>query len=198
MLTKGAPEVVLPLCGRVSTPGGVVSMTPEQRSALVERNRALAGQARPVLALAYKPQEALAEPAEEGLTFAGLAAMSDPPPEAAEAIADARRAGIRVVMITGDHSLTASAVGREVGLEGETVEAKSLEEMEGDQLGEVIQRTGIFARAEPRHKVKILRALKEDHDVVIMTGDGVNHAPALHNADVGIAMGKAPARGSSS
>ncbi len=190
MLTKGAPEVVLPLCGRVSTPEGVVSMTPEQRSALVEKNRALAGQALRVLALAYKPQEALAEPAEEGLTFAGLAAMSDPPrPEAAEAIADARRAGIRVVMITGDHSLTASAIGREVGLKGETVEAKSLEEMEGDQLGEVIQRTDIFARAEPRHKVKILRALKEDHDVVIMTGDGVNDAPALHNADVGIAMG---------
>ena len=190
MLTKGAPEVILPLCDRVSTPEGVVTMTGERRSALVEKNRTLAGQALRVLALAYKPQEALAESAEEGFIFAGLAAMSDPPrPEAAEAIADARRAGIRVVMITGDHTLTAAAIGREVGLEGETVEAKSLDEMDGDQIGEVIQRTDIFARAEPRHKVKILKALKEDHDVVVMTGDGVNDAPALHNADVGIAMG---------
>ena len=119
MLTKGAPEVVVPLCDRISTPEGVVTMTEERRSALVEKNRTLAGQALRVLALAYKPQEVRTEPAEEGLTFAGLAAMSDPPrPEAAEAIAEARRAGIRVVMITGDHTLTAAAVGREVGLEG--------------------------------------------------------------------------------
>ena len=76
-----------------------------------------------------------------------------------------------------------------MGLEGETVEARTLDELDGDQLGEAVARTDIFARAEPRHKVKILRALKEDHDVVVMTGDGVNDAPALHNADVGIAMG---------
>ena len=190
MLTKGAPEVVLPICDRLATPQGVVSLTDEQRSALVEKNRALAGQALRVLALAYKPQGAQAQPTEEGLIFAGLAAMSDPPRrEAAEAIAAARRAGIRVVMITGDHTLTAAAIGREVGLEGETVEAKTLDEMDQDRLGEVIRHTDIFARAEPRHKVKILRALKEEHDVVVMTGDGVNDAPALHNADVGIAMG---------
>ena len=190
MLTKGAPEVVLPLCDRISTPDGVAPMTDEQRSALAEKNRTLAGQALRVLALAYKPQEAVAQPAEEGLTFAGLAAMSDPPrPEAAKAIAAARRAGIRVVMITGDHTLTAAAIGREVGLEGETVEARELDGMDEDRLEEVIEHTDIFARAEPRHKVKILRALKADHDVVVMTGDGVNDAPALHNADVGIAMG---------
>ena len=190
MLAKGAPEVVLPICDRLSTPEGVVPLGDRQRSALVEKNRTLAGQALRVLALAYKPQVAGSEPTEEGLIFAGLAAMSDPPrPEAAEAIAAARKAGIRVVMITGDHTLTAAAIGREVGLEGETLEARALDEMDDERLGEVVANTDIFARAEPRHKVKILRALKENHEVVVMTGDGVNDAPALHNADVGIAMG---------
>lgn len=190
MLTKGAPEVVLPICDRLSTPEGVMTLTEPQRAALVEKNRTLAGQALRVLALAYKPLETGAEPTEKELIFAGLAAMSDPPrAEAAEAIAAAQQAGIRVVMITGDHTLTAAAIGREVGLEGETLESGALDEMDEDRLGEVVEATDIFARAEPRHKVNILRALQKKHEVVVMTGDGVNDAPALHNADVGIAMG---------
>ena len=127
---------------------------------------------------------------EEGLTFAALGAMSDPPrPEATHAIEAARRAGIRVVMITGDNSLTAAAISREVGLDGEVIEAKDLDRLNDAELKRVINETSIFARAEPRHKVLILRVLKGDHDVVLMTGDGVNDAPALHNADVGVAMG---------
>lgn len=190
LLTKGAPEAVLPLCTSVRTPAGVVPLSGGERDALLEKTHALAGQALRVLALAYKEQAADAPPTEEGLTFAGLAAMSDPPrPEAAQAIAAAQRAGIRVVMITGDNGRTAAAIGKDVGLEGETVEARELDGLDGDELRRAVNRTSIFARAEPRHKVAVLRALKEDHEVVVMTGDGVNDAPALHNADVGIAMG---------
>ena len=190
LLTKGAPEAVLPLCTSVRTAEGASPLTDEHRNALLEKAHALAGQALRVLAFAYKEQTTDAQASEEGLTFAALGAMSDPPrPEAAQAIAAAQRAGIRVVMITGDNSRTVAAIGGEVGVEGETVEAKELDELDEDGLRRAVNQTSIFARAEPRHKVLILRALKQDHEVVVMTGDGVNDAPALRNADVGIAMG---------
>ena len=190
LLTKGAPEAVLPLCTNLETPAGTVPLTGEQRAALLEKTNALAGQALRVLALAYKKQTAGAPASEDGLTFVALAAMSDPPRrEARQAIAAAQGAGIRVVMITGDNSRTAAAVAREVGLKGDTVEAKELDVLDEDGFRREVSHTSIFARAEPRHKVAILRALKQDHDVVLMTGDGVNDAPALRNADVGIAMG---------
>ena len=190
LLTKGALEAVLPLCTSIRTPDGVSPLRDEERTALLELNVGLAGQALRVLALAYKEQAADTPMAEEGLTFAALGAMSDPPrPEATHAIEAAHRAGIRVVMITGDNSLTAAAIGKEVGLDGEAIEAKELDGLDEEELKRVISGTSIFARAEPRHKVLILRTLKEDHDVVLMTGDGVNDAPALHNADVGVAMG---------
>ena len=165
-------------------------LSDDERRALLEQNVGLAGRALRVLAFAYREQPADAPMAEEGLTFAALGAMSDPPrPEAVHAIEAAHRAGIRVVMITGDNSLTAAAIGREVGLSGEAIEAKQLDRLDEADLKRVIDETSIFARAEPRHKVLILRTLKEKHDVVLMTGDGVNDAPALHNADVGVAMG---------
>ena len=190
LLTKGAPEAVLSLCTSLETPAGAVPLTDEQRGALLEKTNALAGQALRVLALAYKEQPADAPASEEGLTFVALAAMSDPPRrEAKQAIAAAQSAGIRVVMITGDNSRTAAAIAGEVGLEGDTVEAKELDVLDEDGFRQAVNQTSIFARAEPRHKVAILRALKQDHEVVLMTGDGVNDAPALRNADVGIAMG---------
>ncbi len=190
LLTKGALEAVLPLCTSIRTPNGVSPLSDEERNALLEQNVGLAGQALRVLAFAYREQPAAAPMTEEGLTFAALGAMSDPPrPEATHAIEAAHRAGIRVVMITGDNSLTAAAIGREVGLDGEAIEARELDGLDEAELKRVINEVSIFARAEPRHKVLILRTLKEDHDVVLMTGDGVNDAPALHNADVGVAMG---------
>lgn len=190
LLTKGAPETVLQLCASVETPDGAVPLTGERRGALMKRTHALAGKGLRVLALAYKEQLADAQVSEEGLTFAALVAISDPPRrEARQAIGAAQRAGIRVLMITGDNSRTAAAVAREVGLRGETVEAKGLDALDAGAFRQEVNRTSIFARAEPRHKVAILRALKENHQVVVMTGDGVNDAPALRNADVGIAMG---------
>ena len=190
LLTKGALEAVLPLCTSIRTPDGVLPLSSEERDALLEQNVGLAGQALRVLAFAYKEQPVDAPMNEEGLTFAALGAMSDPPrPEATHAIEAAHRAGIRVVMITGDNSLTAAAIGREVGLEGAAIEAKELDGLDEAELKRVVNEMSIFARAEPRHKVLILRTLKEDHGVVLMTGDGVNDAPALHNADVGVAMG---------
>ena len=190
LLTKGAPEAVLPLCTHIRTAEGVSPLTDGERAVLLQKNRALAGQALRVLACAYREGPPNAPMSEDGLTFASLVAMTDPPrPEAARAIEEARAAGIRVVMITGDNSRTAAAIGAEVGLRGETIEARELDSLEEGELRRVVQETSIFARAEPRHKVAILRALKERHDVVLMTGDGVNDAPALRNADVGIAMG---------
>ena len=118
-----------------------------------------------------------------------LVAMTDPPrPEAARAIEAARGAGIRVVMMTGDNSRTAAAIGADVGLGGDTIKARERDGLD-DGLRRIVDDTSIFARAEPLHKVMILRALRERHEVVLMTGDGVNDAPALRNADVAIAMG---------
>ena len=178
LLTKGTLEAVLPLCTSIRTPDGVSALSDEERNALFEQNVGLAGQALRVLAFAYKEQPADAPMIEVGLTFAALGAMSDPPrPEATHAIEAPHRAGIRVVMITGDNSLTAAAMGREVGLDGEAIEAKELDALDEAELKRVVNETSIFARAEPRHKVLILRTLKEYHDVVLMTGDGVNDAP---------------------
>ncbi len=190
LLTKGAPEAVLPLCTKMMVEGGVEDLGNESRDALLEKTQGLAGQALRVLACAYREQPAGPAVSEETLTFVALAAMSDPPRrEAAQAIESAQRAGIRVVMITGDNSRTAAAIGREVGLQGDTMESRRLDDLSEEEFKETVNRTSIFARAEPRHKVMILRALKEDHEVVLMTGDGVNDAPALRNADVGVAMG---------
>ena len=190
LLTKGAPEAVLPLCTSVVTPSGIEPLTDAARDALLEKTQGLAGQALRVLACAYRVQPSGSPASEEGLTFTALTAMSDPPRrEAAQAIEAAHRAGIRVVMITGDNSHTAAAIGREVGLEGDTIEARELDGLSEEELKRTANHTSIFARAEPRHKVMILRALKDGHEVVLMTGDGVNDAPALRNADVGVAMG---------
>ena len=125
LLTKGAPDAVLPLCTQVRTPEGVSRLTDEERDALLEKNRALAGQALRVLACAYREQTPGAPMSDDGLTIATMVAMTDPPrPEAARAIEAAHSAGIRVVMITGDNSRTAAAIGAEVRLRGETIEGE--------------------------------------------------------------------------
>lgn len=191
---KGAPDVLLGLSVR-------------QYDALAERefdkafwlaeNEHLASQAMRVLALATRsiPVEAFDPDGDlmacvEQLTFHGLVGIIDPPrPEAREAIQLCARAGIQVKMITGDHRITAAAIARELGLEGEVMEGKDLDGMSPDDLAERIRRVAVFARVSPEHKVRIVQALKASGQVTAMTGDGVNDAPALKNADIGIAMG---------
>ncbi|NQW22459.1 MAG: cation-transporting P-type ATPase [SAR202 cluster bacterium] len=208
VFAKGAPEVLVPRCSGISRDGGVVSLTPDGREDLLAKNGELAAQALRMLALAYKelpashdwaanangPDQAPAQeensPLEQDLVFLGLAGISDPPrAEVASAVQVAHSAGIRIVMITGDNRATALAVAHDVGLEGGCLEGRDLENMDTAELDRAVRECGIFARAEPRHKLRILRSLQEQGHVVVMTGDGVNDAPALKGADVGIAMG---------
>ncbi len=191
LFSKGAPEVLIDRCRKLYTPDGAVELSKEDKNRLLEVNSHLAGQAMRVLALAYKENCPLNhDEAETDLIFLGLAGLSDPPREAVkEAMATAVEAGIRVVMITGDNRITAKAIARDVGLEGECLEGRDLDELNETDLRETVNRVNIYSRAEPKHKLRILQSLQAPGQVVAMTGDGVNDAPALKGADVGIAMG---------
>ncbi len=181
-VTKGAPDVLFPHCA-----SGVM---PRQ-------NEEMASRALRVLGVAYRVTElfpARPEEAEKGMTFAGLIGMEDPPrPEAAEAVATCRKAGIRPVMITGDHAATAAAVAVRLGIAHsprEVVTGAELDRLSDEELGRKIYAYSVFARVSPEHKVRIVRAFQSHGEVVAMTGDGVNDAPALRAADIGCAMGK--------
>lgn len=197
--TKGAPDIVLDLCSHVEKrDGGVVPLTPEHRRTILEANAAMARQALRVLAVAYRvepdvPDEATPESVEHDLTFVGLFGMIDPSrPEVPPAIEKARRAGIRTVMITGDYPDTARAIAGEIGLlmpGHEVMTGEELTRIEAAALQQRVQTTDVFARVSPEHKVRIVDALKKNGEIVAMTGDGVNDAPALKRADIGVAMG---------
>jgi Ca2+-transporting ATPase len=197
-LVNGAPDVLLPLCTRVLTERGIEPLDAAWRERILRANAAMAGRALRVLATAYKPWAGAADAApaieevESDLVFAGLAGMIDPPrPGAAEAIRTCKRAGIRVVMITGDHPDTARAVAAELGLDGgETVTGAELDRLDDAALAERAARASVYARVSAEHKLRIVRALKSGGAVVAMTGDGVNDAPALKGADIGVAMGR--------
>ena len=195
---KGAPETVLQFCAKIMRNGSEETITFEdRRSALAAADR-MAGQGLRVLALAWKEMAAGATLEREGvetdLIFLGLVGMMDPPrEEAKEAIRICKAAGIKPVMITGDHKLTASAIGKELGIlaeGGRVLEGTELEKMEDGELLDVIDEVSIFARNTAEHKVRIVEAFRGKGHVVAMTGDGVNDAPALRAADIGIAMGK--------
>lgn len=197
---KGAPEMVLQFCHRIMLSGDEeVDLSPEDRDDILKAAGEMAGKGLRVLALAWKeigPEVSLErEVVEQDLTFLGLAGMMDPPrTEAKDAISVCKRAGIRPVMITGDHRLTAAAIGKELGIlaAGDRVlEGMDLENMNDDDLTDEIENVSIFARTTAEHKVRIVKAFKNRGQVVAMTGDGVNDAPALRAADIGIAMGKA-------
>jgi Ca2+-transporting ATPase len=188
---KGAPEVVLGACLRQSTADGDAPLDAAGRQAVLETARRLAGEALRVLAVAAKPGATL-ETAEHGLTFLGLVGMIDPPrPEARAAIATCERAGIRAVMITGDHPLTAQAVARELGLltDGRILTGAELEALGEPEFDRVVEEVQVYARVSPAHKLRVVAALQKRGHIVAMTGDGVNDAPALKKADIGIAMG---------
>jgi Ca2+-transporting ATPase len=189
---KGAPEVILADCDFVLTEAGVQALDAAGHEQILAQAQTLAGEALRVLGIASKP-EATPETAERGMTFLGLAGMIDPPrPEAKDAIALCAEAGIRPVMITGDHPMTAQAVARELGLlrnGGGVLTGAELEEMTDEQLQRDVENINVYARVSPAHKLRVVTAWQSHGHIAAMTGDGVNDAPALKKADIGIAMG---------
>ncbi|RRQ24714.1 cation-transporting P-type ATPase [Guyparkeria sp. SCN-R1] len=193
---KGAPEAVLAMCDRQDAGGDEAG--PLDQAFWAEQAEALAGEGQRVLALAYRPVEpaqTVLERSEvgDGLILLGLVGLSDPPrPEAIEAVAECRRAGIRVKMITGDHAGTARAIAARVGLErpDRSLTGAEIEHLSDDELTECVTDVDVFARTSPEHKLRLVKALQALGQSVAMTGDGVNDAPALKRADAGIAMGR--------
>jgi P-type Ca2+ transporter type 2C len=199
---KGAPREVIERCTHVMTQDGPREFTQAERDAALEANDAFALEALRVIAMATRSFSAAddykdIEVAENGLTFLGLEAMQDPPrPEVEEAVKVAHTAGIRIIMITGDYGLTAAAIARKIGLihsdMARIITGTDLEAMDDDALREAIHAPEVvFARVVPEHKMRIAQALQASGEVVAMTGDGVNDAPALKAADIGVAMGVA-------
>ncbi|OKH22316.1 magnesium-transporting ATPase [Hydrococcus rivularis NIES-593] len=198
MFTKGSPELVLDHCQFYQLGDRILSLTHEQRQQILQMNNDMAGRGLRVLGFAYKPLEAIpevdsAETIEQNLIWLGLVGMLDAPrPEVKEAVAKCREAGIRTIMITGDHQLTAQAIGKQLGIiqEGDRIlTGRELEKLSQSQLEEEVDRVRIYARVAPEHKLRIVQALQKRGKFVAMTGDGVNDAPALKQADIGIAMG---------
>ncbi len=197
-VVKGAPDLVLEHCTHIFTTHGVEPLTDEKRQEILDANAELASQALRVLAVAYRPldhvpDEPKPDEVEEELVFVGLQGMIDPPrPEVLPAVQKAQGAGLRTIMVTGDYAATAAAIAREIGIlqEGHlTVSGAELETMSDEELHEIIDKVDVFARVAPHHKMRIVAALRDRNNVVAMTGDGVNDAPALKQADIGVAMG---------
>lgn len=191
MYSKGAPEELLARCTKVVSNGREVFMTDEIREMVTEKNDFYAAKAMRVLAFAYKKISSKEEFSENHLVFVGLQAMIDPPrPDVVESIAKTKQAGIRVIIITGDYQTTAEAIGREIGITGKCITGIELEKMDDTQLREALKgKTNIFARVVPEHKQRIVTVLQDMGHTVAMTGDGVNDAPALKKANIGVAVG---------
>jgi Ca2+-transporting ATPase len=197
-LVKGAPERILGACSHILIDGQRIVLDEKKHRDIIKTNEQLAGDALRVMAGAYREfpgdKEGLEEPdVQQGLTLAGLWGMIDPPRrQSAQAVAAAIEAGIRPIMITGDYAATALAIARKIGIsgEGETLSSDDVEGMDKGALARAALYRGVFARVSPAHKLKIMEALKHQGQVVAMTGDGVNDAPALKGADIGVAMGR--------
>lgn len=188
---KGAPEVILRSCTRQLLETGELPLSAEEKGGILEVAQQMAGDALRVLAVSQK-HDATMETAEDQMTFLGLVGMIDPPrPEAKQAVQTCREAGIKPVMITGDHPLTAQAVARELGLlkTGRVVTGAELEKMSEEDFEREVENIEVYARVSPEHKLRVITAFQKKHHIVAMTGDGVNDAPALKKADIGVAMG---------
>ena len=199
IITKGAPDVILKHCTKVNQTGQIVSLTSNIKQKIENENLKMANQALRVLAIAYVDVEQLpstktSKTIEQNLVFVGLIGMIDPPrPGVKEAVATCKKAGIKTVMITGDHIATAKAIAKELGILGKydlAMTGEEIDKMPEATFNKNIMKYSVFARVTPEHKVKIVNAFQKTGAVVAMTGDGVNDAPALKNADIGIAMGK--------
>ena len=196
LYTKGAIDVLLDRSTHVLTGAGAVPLTPEWKERISRTNMELSLEGLRVLALAYKELPEVRDLTlddERDFTFIGLVSMIDPPrPEAVQAVADAKRGGIRTIMITGDHKVTASAIARQLGIFRDGDEAVSGVELDGmtdTELDERLPHISVYARVSPEHKIRIVNAWQRRGNIVSMTGDGVNDAPALKKADIGVAMG---------
>lgn len=196
LFTKGAIDVLLDRSERMLTSRGPRTMTQSDRSAILDQNQRFSEQGLRVLAFAYREcreMEAMSLESEQGYTFLGLISMMDPPrPESRRAVQNAVRAGIKPVMITGDHKVTASAIAGKIGIMGKddiAVTGIELDEMSDQELGQKLEHISVYARVSPEHKIRIVEAWQRRGNIVAMTGDGVNDAPALKKADIGVAMG---------
>jgi Ca2+-transporting ATPase len=188
LLVKGAPDEVLRKCTKILYQGRESAFTEAHRKQVVEANDVFSEEALRVLAFAYKPLFPGEHPREESLVFVGLQAMMDPPREEVKlAIERCRKAGIRVVMITGDNAGTATAIAKSLGLESKILTGNEIDDI--GNLEEFVEDIVIYARVSPEHKLKIVHALQSRGYIVAMTGDGVNDAPALKKANIGISMG---------
>lgn len=197
MYVKGSPELTLERCTHIQIGDRIEALTDQQRTRILDKNNQLAGNGLRVLGFASKgvnevPHQSEDE-AERDLTWLGLVGMLDAPrPEVREAVAKCRAAGIRPVMITGDHPLTAQAIALDLGITQaghQALTGRELEAMSDDDLERIVEDVDVYARVSPEHKLRIVQALRRKHEVVAMTGDGVNDAPALKQADIGVAMG---------
>jgi len=195
---KGAPDILLADCVSVETGGAVRPLTPKDRKQIATANDDLTGQAMRVLGVAYRelngePGTLDADVVEKDLTFVGLIAMIDPPrEEVKQAIRECITAGIKTVMITGDHKNTATAIARQLGFFREdslALSGEELDKLSQDQLEKQVHKIPVYARVSPEHKLRVVKAWRSRHEIVAMTGDGVNDAPAVKEADIGVAMG---------
>ena len=194
VLTKGALDVILDRCVSITTPQGVRDITEDDKNAILEMNQNFSENGLRVLTFAYKnSDEPLSVETEYGYTFLGLVSMIDPPrEESKQAVADAIRAGIKPIMITGDHKITATAIAKQIGIfkDGDiSVTGLELDSMSDEELDDVIEKISVYARVSPENKIRIVEAWQRKGNIVSMTGDGVNDAPALKKADIGVAMG---------
>ena len=196
LFTKGAIDVLLDRSKWLLTRQGKVELTPERKEEIARVNMQLSMEGLRVLAFAYRELDGVRPPTledENDFTFIGLISMIDPPrPEAIQAVADAKRGGIRTIMITGDHKVTASAIARQLGIfrDGdEAVSGLELDQMTDADLDQRLDKISVYARVSPEHKIRIVNAWQRKGKIVSMTGDGVNDAPALKKADIGVAMG---------
>ncbi len=196
--TKGAPDEVLKCCTKAFVNGEVVAMTDEIRASVLSANKAMADQALRVLCSAYrkydaKPASDEASDLEQDMIYLGLSGMIDPiRPEVKDAIVECNNAGIRAIMITGDHKDTAVAIANQLGIIGEgqmAITGAQLNEISDEELAENIEKYSVYARVQPEHKVRIVSAWKQKGKITAMTGDGVNDAPSIKTADIGVGMG---------
>lgn len=196
ILTKGAVDVLIDRIENISTSNGVRKITKEDKEKIIKQNQIFSENGLRVLAFVYKECEechCLSTKSEHGYTFIGLVSMIDPPrEESMEAVKKAKEAGIKPIMITGDHKVTATAIAKSIGIykEGDVaLTGKEVDEMTNDELENVLDKVSVYARVSPENKIRIVDAWQQKGNVVAMTGDGVNDAPALKKADIGIAMG---------